>query len=168
MRNKHLDHAVGILRAAGGSVVGRTKFQKIAYLLTAAGFEDEFVFEYKHYGPYSEELSTALEFANLLSIIHEEKRATNWGGRYSIYSVANGEEEHDNRTRLARMAKNADAILLELAATALFLKKNGVDAPWDETERRKPEKSTDGRLDQAKQLYQRLQSIETPIPLPAL
>ncbi|MBQ0710670.1 hypothetical protein [Ochrobactrum sp. AP1BH01-1] len=168
MRNKHLDHAVGILRAAGGSVVGRTKFQKIAYLLTAAGYENEFVFEYKHYGPYSEDLSTALEFANLLSIINEEQRATNWGGRYSIYSIADGEEEHDDRTRLARMAKNADTILLELAATALFLKKNGFEAPWEETERRKPEKSTDGRLDQAKRLYEQLQSINTPIPLPAL
>ena len=63
---------------------------------------------------------------------------------------------------------DADAVELELAATALFLAKEGFPDPWTETARRKPEKADAGRLAKAKQLYDRLRAIQTPHPLPAL
>ena len=49
-----------IVRDAGGRIVGRTRFQKIAYLLSVAGFEDGLRFVYKHYGPFSEDLAVAV------------------------------------------------------------------------------------------------------------
>lgn len=168
INQQQVEHAVAIVRAAGGTVVGRTKMQKIAYLLTAAGFEEAFSFEYKHYGPYSEDLSTALEFAGLLNQLQEVQNVAAWGGKYSVYSTPITNEENDPRTELARAAKNADAIQLELAATALYLFKSGVANPWAETERRKPEKTQDGRLTAAKALYNQLRAIVTPSPLPAL
>jgi hypothetical protein len=63
---------------------------------------------------------------------------------------------------------NADAVELELAATAAFLAHERVPEPWAERARRKPEKAESGRLERAKQLYSRLQQIPTPRPLPAI
>ena len=49
----------GIVRDAGSRIVGRTRLQKVAYLLSVTGLEDGLPFVYKHYGPYSEDLATA-------------------------------------------------------------------------------------------------------------
>ena len=42
------------------SLVGRTRFQKTAYFLEAAGVGYGFDFSYHYYGPYSEELAVAV------------------------------------------------------------------------------------------------------------
>ena len=52
--------AARIVSDAGGSLIGRTRLQKIAYLLELSGTGAGFPFEYRHYGPYSEKLATAL------------------------------------------------------------------------------------------------------------
>jgi hypothetical protein len=162
--------AKGIVRDAGGRIVGRTRFQKIAYLLSVTGLEDDFRFVYKHYGPYSEDLATAAREADLLGLLNETEQQASWGGTYSTYSV----DEQPSlsvpaaRRRLATEAAAADAIELELAATAVFLAKEGHGDPWNETARRKPEKAESGRLDEAKELYRKLSTIETPIRLPAI
>jgi hypothetical protein len=62
----------------------------------------------------------------------------------------------------------ADAVELELAATAAYLAFEGHPDPWGETKRRKPEKSDSGRLDNAKRLYESLRRIQTPQPLPSI
>jgi uncharacterized protein len=59
-----------------------------------------------------------------------------------------------------------DAVELELAATAVFLSKDGYNDPWAETARRKPEKAQSGRIERAKRLLRRLGSLDTPVPLP--
>ena len=48
--------------------MGRTRLQKVAYLTQLAGFAGDFPFEYRHYGPYSEELAEATEIAVGLKI----------------------------------------------------------------------------------------------------
>ena len=70
--------------------------------------------------------------------------------------------------RLAREMVSADAVELELAATAAYLAYEGFSYPWGETKRRKPDKADFGRLDKAKQLYARLLRVPTPNPLPAI
>jgi hypothetical protein len=55
---------------------------------------------------------------------------------------------------------------LELAATALFLKLQGIDDSWQETARRKPDKAEGGRLDKAKMLYGRMKAVRIPKVLP--
>ena len=64
--------AADIIRDAGGQIVGRTRLQKIAYLLEATGLGSGFEFEYRHYGPYSEQLADAVSVSRRLSIIAEE------------------------------------------------------------------------------------------------
>src|SRR5262245_22141607 len=77
-----------IIQDAGGELVGRTRLQKIAFLTQLAGFANDFVFEYRHYGPYSEDLAQAMEFAVLLGPLQEEEKLADWGGRYSVYKLA--------------------------------------------------------------------------------
>lgn len=72
------------------------------------------------------------------------------------------------RSRLVQLAKTADAIELELAATAAYLAVSGDERPWEETARRKPDKAQEDRLERAKSLYRTLQSMQTPRPLPML
>ncbi len=159
---------VAIVRDAGGEITGRTRLQKIAYLLEVVGFGDGFHFSYKHYGPFSEGVAASATKGVLLRYITEVEQQADWGGVYSIYSV---DAEQDDRVplgrrELARRAKESDAVALELAATALFLSREGYGDPWSETERRKPEKSQSGRLTQAKELLAELKRISVPIPLP--
>jgi len=74
----------------------------------------------------------------------------------------------DARRRMAAEMAQADAIELELAATALYLAHEGHPDPWSETARRKPEKAGGGRLEKAQQLYHSLRQIQTPRSLPRI
>jgi uncharacterized protein len=162
--------AAAIVRDAGGQIVGRTRLQKIAFVLEAAGLGSGFPFRYKHYGPYSEQLTAASQRARVLGVMCETESVAAWGGIYSTFSTAAPQDLNVNpaRRRLAQEMVNVDAVELELAATALFLSYENVPDPWGETERRKPEKAANGRLDRAKQLYQRLRQVRTPEQLPSL
>ncbi|WP_224406709.1 hypothetical protein [Afifella sp. IM 167] len=148
-----------IIDDAGGEIVGRTKLQKTAYLLTLAGFENRFRFGYKHYGPFSEDLAEAAELAAAFELISEQQKPASWGGSYSVYAAkAAGCTVPAGRVGLAEAAAKSDAILLELAATAAYLAQEGRPKPWEETARRKPDKAAEGRLDSAKALYAELRA----------
>jgi hypothetical protein len=163
-----LQKVADIVRDAGGRIVGRTRLQKLAYLLELSGLGGGFPFEYHHYGPYSEELSIAVRNAALLGHLKEEEHATNWGGFYAVYTTSTPSDltPDSARFQLARQAVSADPIQLELAATAAFLANEGIADAWTMTAKLKPEKSGEGNLDQAKTLYQRLSRINTPRALP--
>src|ERR1017187_7417246 len=83
-----VEKVVSVVRAAGGSLIGRTRLQKTIYLLELAGFVDGFEFEYRHYGPYSEDLTNALLVARMSGLLEEEERRAAWGGTYSIYRTS--------------------------------------------------------------------------------
>ena len=169
--------AARIVQDAGGELVGRTRLQKVAFLMQLAGFDKSFSFEYRHYGPYSEDLSQAMDIAVLLGPVHEVERTTDWGGRYSIYSLAGqvpGVDSDVDRSNFVQEAKKIDAVEWELAATAVYLfevegiGKSYPGNPWEETARRKPTKVVGGRLAKAAQAYEKLRSIKTINPLPEL
>lgn len=162
--------AAAIVRDAGGYIVGRTKLQKIGFFLEAAGVGSGFPFRYKHYGPYSEQLAAATQHAAALRLIIEKESVANWGGLYSTFcaQMPPDPSTHPARARLAHEMVNADAVELELAATAAFLGYERFPDPWAETARRKPEKAEGGRLERAKQLYERLRQVPTPHSLPAI
>jgi uncharacterized protein len=162
--------AAEIIRDSGGYIVGRTKLQKIAYFLEMAGVGSGFPFRYKHYGPYSDLLAAATQHAVALQLINETQIIASWGGQYSTFqtSAAADRSAIPARVELAQEMVNADAVELELAATAAFLGREGFGDPWAETARRKPEKAESGRLERAKQLYHRLQQVSTPRSLPAI
>ncbi|MBC6437128.1 MAG: hypothetical protein GDA52_03065 [Rhodobacteraceae bacterium] len=169
-KREQIAAVAAIIRDAGGKIVGRTRLQKIAYLLDVAGFGDGFYFVYKHYGPYSEVVAEAARVGALFGDLTEEECQAEWGGYYSIYAVKDAPDDAvpAERRELARQAARAGAVVLELAATAVFLSlsRDGYDDPWAEVKRRKPIKSSGGRLDQAKELLRELKKVEVPSPLP--
>lgn len=159
--------AARVVRDAGGRVVGRTRLQKIAYLLELAGVGEGFPFQYRHYGPYSEALTQAVKLADLFGAVSEEERRASWGGTYSVFQFIGQDSSIANELRrgLAELAVGSDPIELELAATAAFLSAEGEEEPWAETARRKPDKAAQGRMDKAKQLYSRLrQASQNQLP----
>jgi uncharacterized protein YwgA len=167
--------AARIVQDAGGQLVGRTRLQKITFLMQLAGFSEDFSFEYRHYGPYSEDLAQAMEIATLLGPVREVENIAEWGGRYSIYSVdPTGQPIDEDRANFVQQAKRIDAVELELAATAAYLyaaEGFGMTVagnPWHETRRRKPTKAANGRLEKAAQAYEELRKTKTPRSLPAL
>jgi uncharacterized protein YwgA len=163
--------AAALIRDCGGSIVGRTRLQKVAYLLELAGFGNGFDFSYKYYGPYSEELTLGIRMARAFGVVTEVERTTNWGGFYSIYEFVGNVRVRKNKDRIAfaSEASKIDPVELELAATAAYLAvAEHCRDPWGETARRKPEKSANGRIEQAKNAYRRLQQMKSAKPLPAI
>jgi uncharacterized protein len=167
MPNLSAQTATEVVRHAGGEIVGRTKLQKITYLMSITGLLEgaDLHFLYKHYGPYSEDLATGARDAGFLGLLRVDERIASWGGTYSVYQSVTPANE---RVPLAVEAAAADSVELELAATAAFLAREGINDPWGETARRKPEKSAEDTLAKAKELYRTLSRIETPIGLPEI
>lgn len=166
-RNSDAEKAAAVIRDAGGEVVGKTRLQKLAYLLEATGLGSGFEFQYRHYGPYSEELADGLASAYYSNLITEEERTANWGGTYSIFRVkpSRGRNMNSARNEILQIGVNANPISLELVATAVFLANENCPDPWAETARRKPEKA-ENHLQSAKSLFSRFQSVNTPKRLP--
>lgn len=162
------DEIIDIVATAGGKFVGRTRLQKTVYLLKVGGFGGSFEFEYRHYGPYSEELSDVTTLAVIFGHLEEEKEQTSWGGIYSIYrsDARPTESASDARKRLILEAARANPIELELAATAAFLALEKYVNPWEETAERKPDKADRNRLARAKRLYNRIRQLDLPQSLP--
>lgn len=160
--------AAEIVRDAGGTIVGRTRLQKIGYFLEAAGLGAGFPFRYKHYGPYSEVLAAAAQHAAALHLINEQENVANWGGLYSTFSSQLGGSPDPVRARMLELMRDADAVELELAATAVFLAAEQWPDPWSETQQRKPDKASGGRLERARALYAKISAIPTPRQLPHL
>ena len=157
------EKVVRLVQEAGGRVVGRTRLQKIVCLLELADVEDGFRFSYHLFGPYSEELSNAIERAVLFDKIHEKNEKAGWGGTYSIYTTKESAvADSPIRKGIIEVANSAGAIALELAATAAYLAKTKVDNPWYEVVQRKPEK--EGKIDEAKELYARLCAVAPDLP----
>jgi uncharacterized protein YwgA len=162
------EKAAGIIRDAGGRIVGRTRLQKVAYLLELAGLGEGFQFDYRHYGPYSEDLAEAIQMADAFGLVREEERRADWGGVYSIYTATERAGRPSGvRADFAEKAAQIGAIELELAATAAYLSviERCVD-PWVVTKRLKAEKAGHGRLQAAKQAYRQLQRLRVPKQLP--
>ncbi|QIG51451.1 hypothetical protein G5V57_29285 [Nordella sp. HKS 07] len=169
------ERAASLVLDAGGELVGRTRLQKVAYLSSLAGLLDDFEFEYRHYGPFSEELADAIKLAIGLRLVQEEERRTDWGGWYSVFTIPQRKSLAPSaRASFVSAAAGIGAIELELAATAAFLfivegfGRNGQGDPWEETKHRKPEKAGEGRLERAKAAYRKLREVPTPNPLPAI
>lgn len=161
--------AANLVQDAGGEIVGKTRIQKAAYFLECMGLGSGFKFYYKHFGPYSDDLSQALHYARELGHTVEEDKRAAWGGVYTVFhNVAEGQPlGNESRKQVLEIARMANPIALELAATALFLKCEGEEDPWPEVENLKPTKANKKTIEMAKELYEKFRAIEAPNELPA-
>lgn len=162
---------VEILALAGGKIIGRTRLQKAVCALELTGLGFGFTFSYKHFGPFSDELKFACDYADALGLIHEERKTATWGGEYSVFAThaeASAERSDTDKSReaLLRVMVDTNPIALELAITAAFLASKGFVSPWGEVAVRKKAKATPQAMSEAKELYQQLKSVEVPKALP--
>src|SRR5205823_2282183 len=72
--------------------------------------------EYRHYGPYSEDLARGMEIASGVGLVSEEERRADWGGKYSTYRPTSRTPATNDagRSRFVMAAKEIGAIELEL------------------------------------------------------
>lgn len=166
LNNQNTVHA--IVSAAGGELVGKTRLQKIAYILTAAGLSDSLHFRYHYYGPYSDDLTLETSEAMSEGVVSSEDRPASWGGSFTVFRTSTPCEVDASTKQIVDIACSYDPVALELAATAAFLKHEFEDGYWDETEKRKPQKATPERLEKAKALWAQLLEVKTPRPLEAI
>lgn len=158
-----------LIKTVGGKLVGRIRLQKTMYILQAAGLDSNLVYQYYHYGPYCEELADAADYGAASGFFKEEEVNTSWGTAYSVYTANSKASDVDALPeafiQLAQKAADSSSVVLELAATALYLsKEEGVVDVWSETIVRKPQKAKDGRIEMAKELYGELRSLCPQLP----
>jgi uncharacterized protein YwgA len=148
-----------VIVAAGGSITGRTRLQKLVFLLDQLGLESGFIFAYHHYGPYSSDLTDAVDFSKAFGMVVEDfKHRESDGARYSIFLASAAIKSNPRAEFLARndvksaidLMNTANATVLELAATVYWLKYHEKCRDWrDEIVKRKGQKTENGRLQKA-------------------
>lgn len=157
-----------VIAQNGGEIVGRTRLQKVFYLLEARGIGFGLAFDYHHYGPYSEELALAADDAQAMGYLRTEQRQGFHEVPYTVFKVTVNVQPQDKedatgtlRAKYLKIMEGYSALVLELAATVVFLKDHGYpDSHWMELKRRKGTKVTDRRLEQVKRL---LTELDMPV-----
>lgn len=153
-----------LIDAAGGTVVGKIRLQKMVYLLDQLGVKSGFPFEYHHFGPYSEELAEAVEEDVIFGCIGEEqKRRVSDGVSYVTYrSLRHREQSSDVFSQpvigaaIEEMNRQSMTVL-ELAATIHWLAFKEKVQNWrEELIRRKGVKTEGGRTERAIELLEKL------------
>lgn len=157
-----------LIQSVGGKLVGRIRLQKTLYVLQAAGLKSGLVYQYYHYGPYCEEVANAADYGAAIGLFNEKEINTEWGTTYSVYTITDKNTQNtlsEEFIQLAREAINSSSVVLELAATALYLyKEEHIQNAWKETAIRKPQKAKDGRIESAKSLYKKFMQICPQLP----
>jgi len=153
-----------VLQAADGEIVGRIRLQKIFYLLEQLGMGGDIRFSYHHYGPYSEELSDAIDFAIKADKTVQEEAVKVESGFYSIYRLSNPDEPAPPKLgnlpwaqarECIRAMKAETSIVIELAATIHWLREKEDVPDWrKELKVRKPSKADDSRIAKALDLLE--------------
>lgn len=158
--NNIASYIAKIIALNGGTLIGKTRLQKTAYFLEELCDDSDLDFDYHYYGPYSEELSIGIADAQALGYIKSEWKSTKVGTEYAVFqSFVDLNEEYGDKEkkRVLEILSNYDSVSIELAATVDFLSKNGFpEDAWEETIRRKEDKSTDDRIRKAKSLLKEL------------
>jgi uncharacterized protein YwgA len=166
MTTQREDIVVAVVSAAEGhTLAGRTRLQKIVYLLDQLGLNSGFGYDYHHYGPYSRDLDSATADAQAFGLLEEKfDHRKSDGAMYSIFtskrepkSEAYGKLSVERTEQLVRQFAKTNVTILELAATVDWLWRFERRKDWDaEIRKRKSVKVQDGRLEKAVAILQSL------------
>lgn len=157
-----IDVVAKIISFNGGEIVGKTRLQKIFYLLDEKELVTSLDFDYHNYGPFSVDLAFATDDAVALGYLEQEVRQGYHAVSYTVYRLVQKINTTDdtNSRNIAEALKTMSrfsALVLELAATARFLQKHGYETDfWDEVRKRKPGKASDSRIQKARELLTEL------------
>lgn len=155
-----------LILAAGGEIVGKVRVQKMVYLLEQMGVGSGYSFEYRYYGPYSEDLADQIvEDAIFGRLNAETRRRQTDGVPYAVYSATHSGDgepidgalaQEQVRSALQEMQQQSSTVL-ELAATIHWLSEVEGYENWpEELVNRKGAKADLGRDKKALDLLWRL------------
>ncbi|MDQ5938268.1 MAG: uncharacterized protein QG574_5631 [Cyanobacteriota bacterium erpe_2018_sw_21hr_WHONDRS-SW48-000092_B_bin.40] len=119
--NERLEKLKMLLSAAGSTVQGRKKLQKLAYLCQAAGEPLGQSFTFYHYGVYSPTLADDIRAAASMKLVDEID------GLHQVVTKLKKPVAVSNTKGFALVTKLADkeARLLEVLTTILYLRYHG-------------------------------------------
>lgn len=141
-------------------VFGKIRLQKIFYLLEQLGLRSGFSYSYHHYGPYSEDLSNTLFFAEFFDkVIVESQGKTKFGNVYSKFSLSKdalnkpsgaGDLSAKDLKKLVNALEAPTSVVIELAATIHWLREKEEIEDWKtELIARKAGKATESNIGKA-------------------
>ncbi len=125
------DIVVNLVALNGRKLVGRTRLQKQAYLLKHCGVGFNLQFTYYHYGPYSFNLVEGLTDAVAEKRVKVTEKSGSYGVPYAIFRLPDQTPSEtatsltlfsDRAEQLISKMKDVSDIVLELAATIVFLR----------------------------------------------
>lgn len=160
-----LDIVVGIVALNGGKLVGKTRLQKVTYLLDACGLNSGFDYEYHHFGPYSADVAASADVAEILDRLSSEEKPGFHSVPYVTYATTEevpsrlSEMSAQEITEKLSTMEHYSAIVLELAATIHYLENAegySSSGAQEEVKARKSAKASTDRLRQANELLQKL------------
>lgn len=110
---------------------GRTKFQKIVYILQSHGIDFNKSFRYHYYGPYSAELQLEIEELASRGIVNEITEEPKPGYITYKYEVSDASKLNDNidlqnKEDIIEYLNEKDSQELELISTLFFLRDKGI------------------------------------------
>lgn len=117
-----------------GEIKGRTRIQKIVYILKYLGYPFSEDFSYNYFGPYSDDLRKEIDFLTSLGILDETVqgstyvyRKTNKMGNFlktvNKFITLKGNKKLSS---LIKELNKSPLPVLEVSSTILFLKKEGL------------------------------------------
>lgn len=150
-----------------GKVEGRKKLQKIIYLLKLNNIPFEMEYKYHHYGPYSAELQSEINYL----VMHKLLKESSTGEMY-IYEITDKGHEFLNSYRkmtaddfyipddLLDKLLNSSTSLLEMASTYAFLLEMGYEEKEAEKKAVELKEHLTYCLAEAKNLAESIMQIE--------
>ncbi len=117
---------LSLLKEAG-QISGRTKFQKIVYILKNKDIQFKEKFKYHYFGPFSSDLQLEIDELTDRGIVIE-KSVNPYV--YEVNQINNIEFEQDSQIKgkknLIHFLNQKDSKILELTSTIYFLENNGI------------------------------------------
>ena len=121
--NGQMDLVVGLVALNGGEVVGKTRLQKLVYLLDQCRMESGFEFEYHNFGPFSAELARETDFASESGRLRLEEKRGFHEVPYTVFRTEEaapttlGKLPADKAKEILAIMARYTALDLEIAAT---------------------------------------------------
>lgn len=152
-----------IVALNGGQLVGKTRLQKTLYILQAVGVKLGYEFDYHHYGPYSEQIVEDAKWAVFLGKMEESQNLGFHQVPYTVFKTSRNPPDSVFGTSAEKvrsvlgLLNEYSAVVLELAATHLYLEKSGfAENAEQELISRKSAKATSERLAKSRELLGKL------------
>jgi uncharacterized protein YwgA len=158
-RNRQLR---AILDAAGGSVLGKKKFQKLVYLAQEHGFYLGYDFDYHFHGVFCSELEGDLRIAESFGVVEQEVQEDEYGNPVLISATEvvlepEDDEEVDEDTKhglgLVAALKDEPARVLEVLSTIVYLSNKGYTGKDLQSELKRLKGHLSAYFQQANDLY---------------